>query len=146
MRSESQEEIRLLLVEDSPGDVYLIREAVRREGLNYHLEVADDGEVAIELLNRVDADPNEPAPALLLLDLNVPRRNGTEVLQRLRASARCGAIPVIMISSSDSPKERYRAFELGATEYFRKPSSLAEFMSLGKLIRRLYEESHSTAV
>ena len=131
-------EIRLLLVEDSPADVYLVKEAMRAEGSPFHLEVADNGETAIEILDRVDADATEPAPGLLLLDLNVPRKDGTQVLERLRHSPRCGEIPVIMISSSDSPAERQRAFALGVTEYFRKPSNLNEFMQLGKLVRRLY--------
>jgi len=131
-------EFRLLLVEDSPADVYLVTEAIRQEGVPFHLEVADNGETAIEILNRVDRDAAEPAPGLLLLDLNVPRKDGTQVLERLRRSPRCGDIPVVMISSSDSPVERQRAFALGVTEYFRKPSKLVEFMKLGKVVRRLY--------
>jgi len=145
VKTQGAEEIRLLLVEDSPADVYLVREAIKREGLKFHLEVADNGETAIEILNRVDSDPNEAAPGLLLLDLNVPRKNGTHVLDRLRQSPRCAGIPVIMISSSDSPTDRRRAFELGVTEYFLKPSSLGEFMSLGKMVRRRLEESPSSA-
>jgi CheY-like chemotaxis protein len=145
MKSEVPDEIRLLLVEDSPADVYLVREAMKREGLNFCLDVAGNGETAIQILNRVDADAKEPAPGLLLVDLNVPRKDGAEVLDRLRHSPRCGGIPVIMISSSDSPKDRRRALDLGATEYFLKPSSLAEMMSLGKMVRRLIE-SHSTDV
>ena len=146
MNCEENDEVHLLLVEDSPADIYLVREAMRREGLNFHLEVADNGETAIQILNRVDADPEEQPPGLLLLDLNVPRKDGTQVLDRLRRSPRCGGIPVIMISSSDSPADRRRAFELGATEYFRKPSNLNEFMLLGAMVRRLFDESRSTAV
>jgi two-component system, chemotaxis family, response regulator Rcp1 len=145
MKSPDSNEIRLLLVEDSPADVYLVREAMRREGLSFCLQVADNGETAIQILNRVDADAKEPPPGLLLVDLNVPRKDGAEVLERLRHSPRCGGIPVIMISSSDSATDRRRAFDLGATEYFLKPSSLAEMMSLGKMVRRLIE-SHSTNV
>ena len=145
MKSGEADDVRLLLVEDSPADVYLVREAMTREGLKFQLAVADNGETAIDILNRVDADPKEAAPGLLLLDLNVPRKNGTQVLDRLRQSSRCGGIPVIMISSSDSPTDRRRAFELGVTEYFRKPSSLGEFMALGKMVRRLLEASHSKA-
>jgi CheY-like chemotaxis protein len=143
MNDENSDQIRLLLVEDSPADVYLVREAIKKEGLNFHLEVADNGEAAIQILNRMDSDPDEPPPGLLLLDLNVPRKDGTQVLDRLRHSPRCGAIPVIMISSSDSPRDRRRAQELGVTEYFLKPSRLAEFMSLGKMVRRLCDSAHS---
>ena len=145
MNSQNPHEMRLLLVEDSPADVYLVKEAMRREGLNFSLEVADNGETAIQILNRLDADTQEAPPGLLMVDLNVPRRNGSEVLDRLRHSPRCGRIPVIMISSSDSPLDRRRAFDLGVTEYFLKPSSLAEFMSLGKMVRRLFESHQSAA-
>jgi DNA-binding response OmpR family regulator len=84
-------------------------------------------------------------PGLLLIDLNIPRKDGTHVLSRLRRSPRCGEIPVIMISSSDSPVDRGRALELGVKEYFRKPSSLVEFMSLGKTVRRVLDESRSNS-
>ena len=145
MKSDDPQEVRLLLVEDSPADVYLVREAMQWEGLNFCLEVADNGETAIQILNRVDADAQEPPPNLLLVDLNVPRKDGTEVLDRLRRSPRFGRIPVIMISSSDSPRDRRRALDLGVTEYFLKPSSLTEFMSLGKIVRRLIESYPNAA-
>jgi CheY-like chemotaxis protein len=130
-----------MLVEDSPADVYLVREAMREEGLECDLRIAEDGEKAIQIIDRVDQDVDTPAPKLALLDINVPKKNGTQVLERLRQSPRCGNIPIVMISSSDSPAERRRAFELGATDYFRKPSSLNEFMQLGKLVRRLHEQA-----
>jgi CheY-like chemotaxis protein len=135
------ERIPLLLVEDSPADVYLVREAMVQEGLNVELKVVEDGEQAIEIVNRVDAGRETRTPELMLLDINVPRRTGNEVLERVRRSPRCARIPVMMISSSDSPDERGRAFELGANAYFRKPSSLSEFMQLGKLVRQLHDQS-----
>lgn len=141
MKREETDRISLMLVEDSPADVYLVKEAMREEGLDCDLKVAEDGEMAIQIIDRVDQDAETPAPKLALLDINVPKKNGTQVLQRLRRSPRCGKIPVVMISSSDSPAERQRAFDLGATDYFRKPSSLKEFMQLGKLIRRLHEQT-----
>jgi CheY-like chemotaxis protein len=139
MTHNSLNQMSLLLVEDSPADVFLVREAMKEEGLFVRMEVADNGETAIQILDLVDSDSGEP-PNLLLLDVNIPRNNGTEVLERLRRSPKCGKVPVVMISSSDSPAERQRAFDLGATEFFRKPSTLTEFMKLGKLVRRLLEE------
>ncbi len=132
----SKRVLNLLLVEDSPADVYLVREAMRTEGLDFRLQVADDGEAAFQILNAVDAQ-TIPAPSLLLLDLNVPRKDGIQVLQRLRQIPRCGAVPVIVISSSDSPNDRQRALALGVSEYFRKPSTLDEFMKLGRMVREL---------
>jgi CheY-like chemotaxis protein len=146
MKRNGTERLWLLLVEDSPADVYLVKEAVRQEGLQVDWTVAEDGESAIQTIDSVDADSGAGAPALLLLDINVPRKSGNRVLERFRRSPRCGAIPVIMISSSDSPAERRRAFELGANEYFRKPSSLDEFMKLGAVVRCLLEQKLALAV
>jgi CheY-like chemotaxis protein len=132
--------LSLLLVEDSPADVFLVREAMLQEGLNVEMEVAEDGERAIQILDQVDAGRVMRAPELMLLDINVPRRTGNQVLERIRSSPRCAHIPVVMISSSDSPAERNRAFQQGATAYFRKPSNLSEFMELGKLVRELHDQ------
>jgi CheY-like chemotaxis protein len=135
----------MLLVEDSPADVYLVKEILESEGLRFQLVVASDGEAAIHMLDRLDEGSEPDAPTLLLLDLNVPRKSGTQVLERLRRSPRCGRIPVVMMSSSDSPADRQRAIDMGATEYFCKPSTLKEFMQLGKIIRRLHEASRKAA-
>ncbi len=133
--------LTLLLVEDNPADVFLVREALREESLDCDLEVVDDGEQAILFVERVDAGA-QALPDLLLLDLNVPRFGGEQVLERLRQSRVCAGIAVVVITSSDSPRDRQRAADLGATEYFRKPANLEEFMALGKLVRRLAEKRH----
>ena len=137
MTGDSTESIPLLLVEDSPADVFLIRRAMQEEGLQFSLEVAEDGEAAIRFIAQIDEGLAPSVPHLMLIDVNVPRKSGSDVLQRVRSSPRVGNIPVVMISSSDSPAERRRASELGATAYFCKPSSLTEFMKLGKLVREL---------
>lgn len=136
----------LLVVEDSAADVFLVRSAIREEGLDFILDIAEDGEVAISKIVRVDSDADAVAPGLILIDVNLPRKGGDEVLQRVRESPVCGNVPVIMFSSSDSRAERQRAFDLGATEYFCKPSSLPEFMKLGKLVRTLFEASQNSPV
>ena len=130
--------ISLLLVEDSLADVYLVREAMRREGLKVHWDIADDGEWAIRMIDEVDSNSSMPCPDLLLLDLNVPRRTGDEVLERIRQSPRLVHTPVVIMTSSESPADRDRMMKLGATEYFRKPSSLREFMKLGRLVREVH--------
>jgi CheY-like chemotaxis protein len=139
MIGEGSESLSLLLVEDSPADVFLIRRAMQEAGLEFSLDVAEDGEAAIRMISRVDDSTDSRAPSVILIDVNVPRRSGNEVLERVRQSPRCACVPVIMISSSDSAAERRRAFDLGATEYFCKPSSLPEFMKLGALVRSLHE-------
>ena len=128
--------LRILLVEDNPADVTLVEEALSEAGMNCILELATDGSKAIELIERIDAG-SRPCPALMLLDLNLPRVSGEAVLQRLRDSQRCNAMRVLVVSSSAAPSDRDRAMKLGATDYFRKPSSLAEFLELGPKVRSL---------
>ena len=131
--------LMLLLVEDNPADVFLVQEAIREEGLDCDLHLVDDGEQALQFFDRVDAGSEEP-PDLLLLDLNVPRIGGEQVLERLRRTQGGAHIMVVVITSSDSPRDRQRAVDLGADEYFRKPTNLEDFMALGKLVRRLAEK------
>ena len=126
----------LLLVEDNPADVFLVQEALREEGLDCDLQIVDDGEQAFQFFDRVDAGSQAP-PDILLLDLNVPRIGGEQVLERLRRVPQCAGSMVVVITSSDSPRDRQKATDLGADEYFRKPTNLEDFMALGKLVRRL---------
>jgi CheY-like chemotaxis protein len=141
MQRGHPDRLSLLLVEDSPADVYLVQEAIRREGLKVHLEVADDGERAIRMIDEVDSNGSAPCPDLLLLDLNVPRQTGDQVLARIRQSQRLAHIPVVVMTSSESAADRERLMKLGATEYFRKPSNLKEFMQLGRLVREVHERA-----
>jgi len=133
--------LSLLLVEDNPADIYLVKEAIQREGLDCQLEVAVDGERALSIIDALDGDASARCPDLLLLDLNVPRKGGDEVFQRIRQSPRCAGIPVIIITSSDSAADQDRARELGAAAYFRKPSDFQEFMKLGRLLRNLCQQT-----
>src|SRR5258706_16010237 len=133
--------LSLLLVEDSPADVYLVREAMRREGLKVHWDIAGDGEWALRMIDEVASNAATPCPDVMLLDLNVPRCTGDEVLERIRKSPRLAHTPVVIMTSSESLDDRDRLMKLGATEYFRKPSNLREFMKLGRLIREVHERS-----
>ncbi|HEX6896015.1 MAG TPA: response regulator [Bryobacteraceae bacterium] len=141
----SPKQLSLLLVEDSPADVFLVKEVMREEGLTCVLNIAEDGEKAIEIIDDLDRNPGAARPDIALLDMNVPRLSGSEVLRRIRSSRRCCEMPVIMISSSDSPEEQQLALDLGATKFFRKPSDLAGFMELGKLVRSIYGDKSGTA-
>ncbi len=122
--------MQILLAEDNDADVYLVREALTACGIPFELSVVDDGAKAIEFLASA-------VPDLLLLDLNLPRRSGLEILDFLRASLRCAAIPVILLTSSDSPQDRARVADLSVVHYFRKPSDFDEFMRLGDLVAGL---------
>ncbi len=130
---------QIVLVEDADPDVFLVREALELGGLQFSLRIFDDGEKAVEFVEDVDRDETVPCPHLVLLDLNLPKKTGAEVLERVRGSHRCGNVPVIILTSSDSPKDREQVARLGATRYFRKPSRLAEFMRLGDLVREVLD-------
>jgi len=128
--------ITVLLAEDNPGDVFLVRRALEKHGLrDVELVVVEDGQAALRYIERVDEDDTVVSPELALLDLNLPRATGSRILLRIRQSRRCGAIPIIIVTSSDSPLDRNAASELGATAYFQKPGDLAGFMQLGQVVR-----------
>ena len=128
--------VTVLLAEDNPGDVFLVRRALEKHGLrDVELVVVEDGQAALRYIERVDGDDAEVSPDLALLDLNLPRATGSRILLRIRQSRRCGGIPIIIVTSSDSPLDRDAASELGATAYFQKPGDLAGFMQLGQVVR-----------
>jgi CheY-like chemotaxis protein len=135
-----------LLAEDNPGDVFLIRRALEKHGLEAKLDVVEEGQAAIRYLDDVDADPNVPAPDVALLDLNLPRASGSRILARIRQSTRCNAIPTIIVTSSDSPLDRDSAARLGATAYFQKPGDLLGFMQLGLVVRNALENAAAHTV
>jgi len=116
-----------------------VREAIRMEGLPLELYIVGDGQQAIDFISRAEENPEAPCPHLLLLDLNLPKRDGFEVLQRLRSSARFKNIPVLIITSSDAPSDLSTASEMGAG-YFRKPPSFEEFIKLGGVLRQLLKD------
>ncbi len=130
---------RILIAEDNKADVYLIEEALRRHGFAYHLETADNGEDMLRMIAKIEQDPSQRCPDLFLVDLNLPRRPGDEVLAQIRVGPRCSHVPVIVITSSDSPQDRARARELGASFYFRKPPDLERFMAIGGIVGEFLE-------
>lgn len=123
----------IVVVEDNEADVFLLRIALEETGLRCELQVCSDGPEVLRLIDEADAGAH-PLPDLLLLDLNLPRCSGEKILQRLRQSQKCGSVPVIVITSSDSPQDRARVATLGAT-YFRKPADLDEFMKIADVVK-----------
>jgi len=128
---------RILIVEDSKADVYLIREAIERRGINADISVLRDGYAATQYFDETEASESAPCPDLILLDLNLPKTSGFEVLKHLRATVRCKCAKVLIVSSSDAPTDRSAAQDLAVSSYFKKPSTYAEFMKLGSLVERL---------
>ena len=127
----------VLLVEDNAADANLIEEAIAEDQVPCSLHIVRDGANAIEVIERVDADDSHPSPDLVLLDLNLPHVSGEQILRRIRRSSRFAKTKVLIVSSSNAPADRERAMTLGATAYFRKPSSLDQFMAIGPKIREL---------
>ena len=131
----------ILLAEDNPSDVYLIREALREHGVHFTLRVAADGKDVLAFLSGEGSPLPPEIPQLFILDLNLPRHDGIEILQRVRATTRLSRVPVVVLTSSDSPRDRMVAIELGATRYLRKPSNLEQFLELGAVFKELLSTS-----
>lgn len=129
--------IQILLIEDNPGDVFLIRETLREQGLMYQLSVIEDGERAISFIRREGQYVGAVRPDLILLDLNLPKHNGREVLQSIKENPEFAQVPVAVLTSSDSPQDRLAVAELNVSCYLRKSSSLEEFMKIGAVLEEL---------
>ena len=130
----------ILLAEDNPADVYLIRRALHEHGVDRSVLVSSDGKDALEIVSREGRYAERDRLALVILDLNLPRHDGIEILGRIRATGEFDRVPVVVLTSSDSPQDRRSADELGATMYLRKPTCLEEFLSLGVIFKGLLEE------
>ncbi len=122
--------ITVLLVEDDPGDVLLIREAFEDHKLNNTLLVANDGVEALELLR----DPDSERPDLVLLDLNLPRKDGREVLREIKADDTLRSIPVVVLTTSDAEEDILRSYDLHANAYVTKPVDFDRFIDVVRQI------------
>jgi CheY-like chemotaxis protein len=133
----------VLLADDNPSDVYLIREALREHSVDCVLRVVSDGKDALGVISGETGSPDAGSISLIILDLNLPRHDGIEILQKLRESVTLGHVPVVVLTSSDSPRDRILANELGATRYLRKPSNLDEFLGLGAIFKDLLGQTET---
>jgi CheY-like chemotaxis protein len=137
VRREAGEKPFVLLIEDNVGDVLLVEEALREHQVDCDLTVVTDGEEAMSLFKSIDGDATTRSPALVLLDLNLPKCSGHEILEWIRGSVRCPTMPVVIVTSSQAQSDLALMKRLGATAYFRKPVSFDEFMKLGAVVRNL---------
>lgn len=133
--------LNLLLVEDNLPDALIVRDAIKKESLPVKVHIVPDGERAIAFINAAESDPSAPIPHLLLLDLNLPKVDGFEVLRTIRASPKFKDIPVLVVTSSDSPSDRSEVAKLGAS-YFRKPVTYVEFMKIGGLLQSFLQDNN----
>jgi CheY-like chemotaxis protein len=128
---------QIVLAEDNPADVGLVRQALRDHSVHCDLRVISDGQAVVTFIDGLDLDGKLPCPDLLLLDMHLPKRDGTEILRHLRASERCGQMPVVVLTSSHAASDSRDAEKNGAIHYFRKSASLEEFMLLGKIVKEV---------
>jgi CheY-like chemotaxis protein len=130
--------IEILLVEDSPGDVRLTQEVFRAINASIQLHVANDGLEAMAFLRREGAHFNAPIPDLILLDLNLPKMDGREVLAHLKADRRLQTIPAVILSTSADQADIVRSYELQANCYLTKPVALDDFESLVRSVHEFW--------
>jgi CheY-like chemotaxis protein len=132
------EPIDVLLVEDDPGDVLMTREAFEQHRIRNKLHVVSDGEQAIEFLHRAGAFGSARRPGLILLDLNLPRRNGLEVLAEVKSDSELMPIPVVILTTSDAHEDILRSYSLHANAYITKPIDFDRFMNAIQQIDEFY--------
>jgi len=126
--------IEILLVEDSPADVRLTIEALKEAKVANRLTVMDDGVKAIDFLQRNGSHSDAPRPDLILLDLNLPRKDGREVLAEIKADPVLRRIPVVVLTTSNAQEDVLKAYELHANCYITKPVDFRQFMKVVKAI------------
>ena len=126
--------IEILLVEDNPGDVRLTIEALKEGKVSNRLSVARDGVEALAFLRRVGPHANAVRPDLILLDLNLPRKDGREVLAEIKEDSHLRRIPVVVLTTSKAEEDILRTYDLHANCYITKPVDLEQFISVVRSI------------
>nr|WP_042193074.1 response regulator [Kibdelosporangium sp. MJ126-NF4]CEL20544.1 Two-component system response regulator [Kibdelosporangium sp. MJ126-NF4]CTQ89455.1 Two-component system response regulator [Kibdelosporangium sp. MJ126-NF4] len=126
---DSLHPIDILLVEDDPGDVLMTREALSDNKVHNTLHVVSDGVEALRFVRRQPPYEDVPRPGLILLDLNLPRRNGQEVLAELKSSEDLRTIPVVVLTTSEAEEDILRSYQSHANAYVTKPVDFEQFVA-----------------
>ena len=132
--------IDILLVEDDPGDVLMTREAFEDNKLRNRLSVVSDGVSALAFLRKEGEHADAPTPDLVLLDLNLPKMDGREVLQELKADANLRSIPVVVLTTSEAEEDVVRSYSLHANAYVTKPVDFDRFIEVVRQIDEFFVE------
>jgi chemotaxis family two-component system response regulator Rcp1 len=122
--------IEILLVEDNPGDVVLVREALKSAKVRNNLHVAQDGQAAIDFLQGEAGNPDHIRPGLVLLDLNLPKKDGREVLRDIKGDPELRTIPVVVMTSSIDEEDIWKAYDAQANCYITKPVNFDQLMKV----------------
>jgi chemotaxis family two-component system response regulator Rcp1 len=128
---------QILLVEDNAGDIYLFRKMLENADFNFELIVIEDGAEALAFARQEGKYAGSPVPDLALLDLNLPKYDGIEVLKAMRHSSHLSKVPVVITSTSASPHERAETERLGIERYIMKPPDLEGFLQIGTVVKAL---------
>jgi CheY-like chemotaxis protein len=126
--------IEILLVEDNPGDVRLTQEALRESKISNNLYVAQDGVEAMAFLHRETPYADVPRPGLILLDLNLPKKDGREVLTEIKSDPVLKRIPVVVLTTSEAEEDVLRTYDLHANCYITKPVDFGQFINVVQAI------------
>jgi CheY-like chemotaxis protein len=126
--------VDVLLVEDDPGDVVLIKEAFEFNKVHNALHVVSDGVQALDFLYRRNGHEGAPRPDLVLLDLNLPRKDGREVLEEVKADSDLRTIPIVVLTTSEAEEDILRSYDLHANAYVTKPVDFERFIEVVRLI------------
>jgi CheY-like chemotaxis protein len=126
--------INILLVEDNPGDADLAREALENSKMNNNLQVVDDGEKAMAFLRREGAYTDVPRPDLILLDLNLPKKDGRQVLAEIKSDGSLKRIPVVILTTSRAEEDVLKTYDLHANCFITKPIDLNQFLHVVRSI------------
>jgi chemotaxis family two-component system response regulator Rcp1 len=137
----SRKPTELLIIEDNPGDVRLLEEAFRELQADIHIQVARDGAEGLEMAMQPSQTRTTRRPDLILLDLNLPKISGHDVLTRLKSNPQTSRIPVIILTSSRAESDVRRAYEAHANAYLKKPSTLDGLMSAAEDIKSFWMET-----
>ena len=135
MATPAPPSLTILVVDDNPVDVQLIRWVLDAHELPYEFQVIDNGDQAIEVLEHLAQQPPLRSSTIMLLDLNLPQRDGKDILRHCKALLAGATIRVVIVSSSADPRDRAETLALGADGFFVKPFHLTPFMQLGDLIK-----------
>ena len=135
--------VHILLVEDNAADVYLFHKALEQAELNYEVTVIDDGAEALAFVRGEGKYAESLRPNIAVLDLNLPKNDGIQVLRAIRQSERLAFVPVVITSSSESLPASAKAEQLHINRYIRKPPDLEDFLKIGAVLKEVLEESES---
>lgn len=139
-RDNNGRPVEILLVEDNEGDIGLVEEVFEEGRINNNLNITEDGEEAMEFLRREGEFTNAPHPDLILLDLNLPRKDGREVLEEIKEDENLRRIPVVVLTTSKAEKDILKSYDMHANSYITKPVNFDQFIKVVKSIEDFWLE------